>query len=51
MGISNIMNFDIINLFEKSMVYEDIMRRPCGRKIKETISIEKDRINLKGNGR
>ena len=50
MGISNITNFDIINLVEESMVYEDLVGRPWGRKMKETISIEKDRIKLKGNG-
>jgi hypothetical protein len=33
------------------MVYEDLVGRPWGRKMKETISIEKDRIKLKGNGR
>ena len=33
------------------MVYEDLVGRPWGRIMKETIYIEKDRINLKGNGR
>ena len=33
------------------MVYENLVGRNWGRKMKETISIEKDRINLKGNGR
>ena len=51
MVISNITNFGIINLVEEIMVYEDLVGRPWGRKMKKKISIEKDRINLKGNGR
>jgi hypothetical protein len=51
MEISTMVDFEIIDLFEERVVYVGLMGRTRGRKTKEPISLEKDGIKLKGNGK
>ena len=51
MGIPIITGFKIIEPKEGSHSYPSLVGRPWERKIKANISLEKDRIKLKGNGK
>jgi len=41
----------VINLVEAMLAYATLVGQPWGRRMKETISLERDRIKLKGSGR
>ena len=49
-GISTKVNFEIIDPKEGSSSFPALVGRPWGRKMKASISLEKERIKLKGNG-
>jgi hypothetical protein len=51
MGILTQVDFEVIDLVEGMPTYATLVGRPWGRKMKENISLEKDRIKLKGDGR
>jgi hypothetical protein len=51
MGISTSVDFELIDLVNGMPTYPTLVGRPWGRQMKENISLEKDRIKLKGNGR
>jgi hypothetical protein len=51
MGILTSIDFDLINLVEGILAYADLVGRSWFRRMKETISLERDRIKLKGSGR
>jgi hypothetical protein len=51
MGIPTSIDFEVIHLVEGTPSYADLFIRPWGRRMKETISLERDRIKLKGSGR
>lgn len=51
MGITVKTDFKIIQPKEGSKSYPDLVVRPWARKMKENISLEKDRIKLKGQGK
>jgi hypothetical protein len=51
MGIPTQVNFEVIDLVNGMSTYVAIVVWPWGRKMKENISLEKDRIELKGDGR
>jgi hypothetical protein len=51
MGIPTSVDFEVINLVEGMPTYATLVGRPWGRQMKETISLERDRIKLKGSGR
>jgi hypothetical protein len=51
MGLTSLVEFRVINLVEGTTTYVGLSEIPWGRKIKVTISIEKYRIELKGNSR
>jgi hypothetical protein len=51
MGISTWVEFQVINLVKGIHAYLALVRCPWGRRMKETISLERDRINHKGNAR
>ena len=49
-GIYTKVNFEIINPKEGSSTFPVLVGRPWGRKMKASISLDKERIKLKGNG-
>ena len=49
-GISTKGNFEIIDPKEGSSSFPVLVGRPWGRKMKGSISLDKERITLKGNG-
>ena len=49
-GISTKVDFKIIDPKEGSSSFPALVGRPWGRKIKASISLDKERIKLKGNG-
>ena len=49
-GISTKVNFEIIDPKEGSNFFPALLGQPWGRKMKESIYLEKERIKLKGNG-
>ena len=49
-GISTKVNFEIIDPKEGSSSFSVLVGRPWGRKMKASISLDKERIKLKGNG-
>ena len=49
-GISTKVNFEIIDPREGSSAFPALVGRPWGRKMKALISLDKERIKLKGNG-
>ena len=49
-GISTKVDFEIIEPKEGSSSFPTLVGRPCGRKMKASISLDKERIKLKGNG-
>jgi hypothetical protein len=51
MGILTQVDFEVITLVMGMSTYATIVGRPWGRKMKENISLEKNRIKLKGDGR
>ena len=50
-GITTKVDFEIINPIEGSSSFLDLVGRPWGRKMKAPISLDKERIKLKGNGK
>ena len=48
-GISTKVNFEIIDLKEGSSYFAALVGRPWGRKMKASISLDKERIKLNGN--
>ena len=50
-GISTKVDFKIIDPKEGSSSFPALVGRPCGRKMKALISLDKERIKLKGNGK
>jgi hypothetical protein len=44
-------DFEVINLVEGIPTYPALVERPWGRNMKDTISLERDRIKLKGSSR
>ena len=44
------MDFEIIDLKEGSSSFPALVDHPWGRKMKASIFLDKERINLKGNG-
>ena len=50
-GISTKVDFEIINPKEGSSSFLTLVGRPWGRKMKASISLDKERIKLKGNGK
>jgi len=51
MGIPTRFNFKVINLFKGILSYHALVDRPWGRNMWATISLERDRVKLKGSGR
>ena len=51
MGISVKIDFKVIEPKEGSKSYPTLVGRPWARKMKENISLEKDKIQLKGQGK
>lgn len=51
MGILMTIDFKVINLVDSIPTYLVVFGRPWGRRMKATISLEKDKIKLKGNGK
>ena len=51
MGITITIDFKVIEPKEGSKSYPALVGRPWARKIKANISLEKDRIKLKGQGK
>jgi hypothetical protein len=51
MGIPMRVDFEVINLVEGIPSYPALVDRPWGRNMWATISLERDRIKLKGSGR
>ena len=49
-GISTKVDFEIIDPKEGSSSFPTLVGRPWGRKMKSSISLDKERIKLKGNG-
>ena len=49
-GISTKVDFEIIDPKEGSSSFPALVGRPWGRKMKASISLDKERIKLKGNG-
>ena len=49
-GISTKVNFEIIDPKEGSSSFPVLVGRPWGRKMKASISLDKERIKLKANG-
>ena len=49
-GISTKVDFEIIDPKEGSSSFPVLVRRPWGIKMKASISLDKERIKLKGNG-
>ena len=49
-GISTKVDFEIIDPKEGSSSFPMLVGRPCGRKMKASISLDKGKIKLKGNG-
>ena len=49
-GISTKVDFEIIDLKEGSSSFPALVDRPWGRNMKASISLDKERIKLKGNG-
>ena len=49
-GISTKVNFEIIDPKEGSISFPTLVAQPWGRKMKASISLDKERIKLKGNG-
>ena len=49
-GISTKVNFKIIDPKEGSSSFPTLVGQPWGRKMKALISLDKERIKLKGNG-
>ena len=49
-GISTKVDFEIIDPKEGSSSFPTLVSRPWGRKMKASISLDKERIKLKGNG-
>ena len=50
-GITTKVNFEIINPKEGLGSFSALVSRPWGRKMKASISLDKERIKLKGNGK
>jgi hypothetical protein len=50
MGIQTQVDFEVIDLVEGMSSYATLVIRPWGLKMKATISLERDRIKLKGSG-
>jgi len=50
MGISPKVSFEVIDPKECSTSFSALVGRPWGRRMKATISLEKDRIKQKGQG-
>ena len=48
-GISTKVNFEIIDTKEGSSSFQALVKHPWGRKMKASISLDKERIKLKGN--
>jgi hypothetical protein len=51
MGIPKRVDFEVINLIEGSLAYPALVEKPWGRNMWSTISLERDRIKLKGSER
>ena len=51
MGISIKIDFKVIEPQEGSKSYPSLVSRPWARKMKANISLEKDKIKLKGEGK
>ena len=51
MGILMRVNFEVINLVEGILSYLTLVGIPWGRNMRAMISLERDRIKLKGSGR
>ena len=51
MGIPTLVDFRVTDLIEGIPTYVDLVSWPWGRRMKTTISLERDRIKLKGSGR
>jgi hypothetical protein len=51
MGIPTRVDFEVINLVEGIPAYPALVGRPWGRNMRATISLERDRIKLKGSSR
>ena len=49
-GISTKVDFEIIHPKEGSSSFPELVGRPWGRKMKASISLDKEQIKLKGNG-
>ena len=49
-GISTKVDFEIIDPKEGSSSFPTLVGQPWGRKMKDSISLDKERIKLKGNG-
>ena len=50
-GISTKVDFEIIDPKEGYSSFRVLLGRPWGRKMKASISLDKERIKLKGNGK
>src|SRR5882762_2121840 len=50
-GISTKVDFETIDPKEGSSSFPTLVGRPWGRKMKASISLDKERIELKGNGK
>jgi hypothetical protein len=51
MGIPTRVDFEVINLVKSIPTYSTLVGRPWGQNMKSTISLERDRIKIKGSSR
>lgn len=51
MGISMKVNFEVIEQKSGSNSYPTLVSQPCDRNMKANISLEKERLKIKGKGK
>ena len=50
MGITTMVDYEVIDIEDEQHTYPTLVGRPWGRKMKAYISLEKGRIKIKGKG-
>ena len=51
MGLTTVIDYEVIDLKDEQYSYPALVGRPWGRRMKASISLEKDRIKIKGKGK
>lgn len=51
MGITTIVDYEVIDILDEEHTYPTFVGRPWGRRMKASISLEKGRIKIKGKGK